>query len=52
MCPVLLYWIAHIWLAAQRGVLTDDPIVFAFGDPSSRAALAVAGIPIALALWL
>ena len=52
VCPVLLYWVAHIWLAAQRGVLTDDPIVFAFGDPASRAALVVAVIPVVSANWL
>ncbi len=52
VCPVLLYWVAHIWLAAQRGTLTDDPIVFAFRDSASRAALVVALIPIALAIWL
>ncbi|NKB49608.1 MAG: hypothetical protein GKS02_09665 [Alphaproteobacteria bacterium] len=52
VCPVLLYWIAHIWLAAQRGVLTDDPIVFAMRDWASRAAFVIALIPVALAVWL
>ena len=52
VCPVLLYWMARIWLAAQRGTLTDDPIVFAFGDRASRAALAIALIPVAAAIWL
>ena len=52
VCPILLYWVAHIWLAAQRGVLTDDPIVFAFGDWASRVALGIAVIPVALAIWL
>ncbi len=52
VCPVLLYWVAHIWLAAQRGALTDDPIVFAFGDRASRAALVIALIPVGLATWL
>jgi 4-hydroxybenzoate polyprenyltransferase len=52
VCPVLLYWVAHIWLTAQRGTLTDDPIVFAIRDWSSRAAFLVALIPVALAVWL
>lgn len=52
VCPVLLFWVAHIWLAAQRGALNDDPIVFAFGDNASRAALVVALIPVGLAIWL
>ena len=52
VCPILLFWIAHLWLAARRGTLTDDPIVFAFGDWASRAALGIAVIPVALAIWL
>ncbi|MFT5180490.1 MAG: 4-hydroxybenzoate polyprenyltransferase/phosphoserine phosphatase [Alphaproteobacteria bacterium] len=52
VCPVLLYWVAHIWLTAQRGALTDDPIVFAITDRSSQAALVIALIPVALAIWL
>ena len=52
VCPILLYWVAHVWLAAQRGALTDDPIVFAFRDRASRAAFMVALIPVVLAVWL
>ncbi len=51
ICPLLLYWISRIWLAAQRRRLTDDPIVFALSDRASRAILAAALVPIALALW-
>jgi 4-hydroxybenzoate polyprenyltransferase len=29
LCPLLLLWISKIWLAAYRGELDDDPIVFA-----------------------
>jgi 4-hydroxybenzoate polyprenyltransferase len=50
ICPLLLYWISRVWLAAQRERLTDDPIVFAFKDRVSRYVFAVALIPIALAL--
>ena len=52
VCPVLLYWVAHIWLAAQRGALTDDPIVFAIKDRASQVAFAAALIPVVLAIWL
>jgi len=37
-CPVLLYWIARVWLLAYRGRLADDPLVFALRDPVSIAA--------------
>ena len=45
VCPVMLYWIARMWLASRRGRMTDDPIVFAARDPASWGLLAlVAGL--------
>jgi len=32
ICPVMLYWISHMWFAAHRGEMHDDPIVFAVTD--------------------
>jgi 4-hydroxybenzoate polyprenyltransferase len=32
LCPVLLYWVSRIWLLASRGLVHEDPIVFAIGD--------------------
>jgi 4-hydroxybenzoate polyprenyltransferase/phosphoserine phosphatase len=34
-CIVILYWISRIWLFAHRGVLHDDPVVFAIKDRES-----------------
>jgi 4-hydroxybenzoate polyprenyltransferase len=31
-CPLLLYWISRIWLMARRGIVHDDPLVFALKD--------------------
>jgi 4-hydroxybenzoate polyprenyltransferase len=31
----LLYWIGRMLMLANRGLMTDDPIVFAFKDPTS-----------------
>jgi 4-hydroxybenzoate polyprenyltransferase/phosphoserine phosphatase len=31
-CPLLLYWVSRIWLLARRGVVHDDPLVFALRD--------------------
>lgn len=31
-CPILLYWISRAWLIAHRGLMHDDPIVFAIKD--------------------
>jgi 4-hydroxybenzoate polyprenyltransferase/phosphoserine phosphatase len=34
-CIILLYWISRIWLLAHRGILHDDPVVFAIKDRQS-----------------
>jgi 4-hydroxybenzoate polyprenyltransferase/phosphoserine phosphatase len=31
-CPILLYWIARLWLHACRGTLEGDPLLFALRD--------------------
>ena len=36
LCPLLLYWISHIWLSAHRGRMLEDPVVFAASDRTSR----------------
>lgn len=36
LCPLLFYWISHIWLIAHRGKMPDDPVVFAMSDGTSR----------------
>jgi len=36
LCPLLFYWISHIWLFAHRGKMPDDPVVFATRDWISR----------------
>ncbi len=34
-CPVMLYWITRIWMLANRGLITNDPLVFALKDKGS-----------------
>lgn len=36
LCPLLLYWISHVWLTAHRGKMPGDPVVFATSDRTSR----------------
>jgi 4-hydroxybenzoate polyprenyltransferase len=38
-CPLLLYWIARVWMLAGRNAVHDDPIVFALRDPASYVLL-------------
>jgi 4-hydroxybenzoate polyprenyltransferase len=33
--PLMLLWISRMWLKAHRGLMHDDPIVFAFNDKVS-----------------
>ncbi|WP_213297245.1 UbiA family prenyltransferase [Paraburkholderia sacchari] len=40
-CPLLLYWISRTWIIAHRGLMHDDPIVFAARD---RVSIAVAAL--------
>jgi len=46
-CPMLLYWIARVWLIAYRDQLHEDPLVFALRD---RASLAIAAAILAVML--
>jgi 4-hydroxybenzoate polyprenyltransferase len=48
LIPVFLFWTTRIWLKAIRGLLHDDPVVFAARDWVSRIAVVIG----AIALWL
>ena len=43
-CPVLMYWIGRVMLFAQRGLIDDDPVIFALRDRVSWFALGTIGI--------
>ena len=43
--PVMIYWITRVWLLAHRGVIRDDPAVFASRD---RVTYVVAGFTLAI----
>ncbi len=36
LCPLLFYWVSHVWLIAHRGNMPDDPVVFAMSDRTSQ----------------
>lgn len=31
-CPLLLTWITRVWMLAHRGLMTEDPVIFAMRD--------------------
>jgi hypothetical protein len=35
--PLMLFWLSWMWLKAHRGLMHDDPIVFAIKDRTSIA---------------
>jgi 4-hydroxybenzoate polyprenyltransferase/phosphoserine phosphatase len=35
ICPLLLYWISRLWFLARRGLIHEDPIIFAAKDQVS-----------------
>jgi 4-hydroxybenzoate polyprenyltransferase/phosphoserine phosphatase len=41
LCILLLYWISYMWLAAHRGRIHDDPLLFALKDRMSRILIAL-----------
>jgi len=50
LCPLLLYWISRTWAIAHRGVMHDDPVVFAVTDRLSRLLLVIAAAVILFAI--
>jgi len=50
LCPLLLYWISHMWLIAHRGRMPDDPVTFALHDRTSWILVALIVAISALAL--
>lgn len=46
ICPMLLYWISRIWVKAHRGVMDDDPVVFAVTDRVSQVVIVLCGLMI------
>ncbi|MFN7551040.1 MAG: UbiA family prenyltransferase [Pseudomonadota bacterium] len=50
LCPLLLYWLARMWMLAHRAAVDADPIVFALRDPASWAVAGGFVAAVALAL--
>jgi 4-hydroxybenzoate polyprenyltransferase len=49
-CPVLMYWIGRSLMMAHRGLMDDDPIVFALKDRISFLTIAVIGVLVLAAI--
>ena len=50
LCPLLLYWISHVWLTAHRGNMPHDPVVFTTNNWTSRILMILMVAVVVLAL--
>jgi 4-hydroxybenzoate polyprenyltransferase len=50
ICPLLLYWIGRLWIITSRGLMHEDPIVFALRDRTSIVILALIGLVFSIAV--
>ena len=41
--PLMFYWVARLWMKANRGEVDDDPVVFAARDWQSLVVIALMG---------
>ncbi|GGP20273.1 UbiA family prenyltransferase [Silvimonas iriomotensis] len=44
LCPLLMFWVCRLWLMANRGLVQDDPVVFAVRDRVSQQTAVVAAL--------
>lgn len=52
LCPLLLYWIARMWIKAGRGEMHDDPIVYSVKDRASQVIGIMTVLLVCAAIWL
>jgi 4-hydroxybenzoate polyprenyltransferase len=50
LCPLLLYWVGRVWAIAHRGLMHEDPVVFAMTDSTSRVIGVLAAIVVLVAV--
>jgi len=43
-CPLLLFWVSRTWMLTHRGLMHDDPVVFAMKDKVSLVVGALLGL--------
>ncbi len=47
-CPLLLFWVTRVWMLTHRGMMNDDPVVFAIRDRTSQ----LIGAAFILMFWI
>jgi hypothetical protein len=49
VCPLIFFWVSRVWLLTHRGLMHDDPVVFAVRDRMSYIIGALALIVVFMA---
>ncbi len=52
ICPLLMYWITRLWFIARRGLLIDDPILYALRDRISLLTAATIVVMMLIATYV
>lgn len=52
VCPLLLFWISRMVMKADRGLMHDDPMIFAVTNSTSRIVILFCGILVFGAMFL
>ena len=42
LMPLLTYWLGRLWIITHRGMMNEDPLIFATKDKTSLLILAIA----------
>lgn len=50
ICPLMLYWISRVWTQTTRGLMHDDPIVFALRDWVSLIVLGLLAVIVVISI--
>jgi 4-hydroxybenzoate polyprenyltransferase len=50
LCPLTLFWVSRIWIAAGRGEIEEDPVAYALRDGGSRLVVLVSLLTLLAAL--
>lgn len=46
-CPLLLFWVSRVWMLTHRGLMDEDPVIFAIRDHASL----VVGALLTVVFW-
>lgn len=50
ICPLMLYWISRVWTQTTRGLMHDDPVVFALRDWVSLIVLGLLAVIVVISI--